>query len=62
MKLADWLLSLNSTRNLIFYGMAASKETIEPDRWYHVAGVYDGLVARAYIDGVLVREADVCVK
>lgn len=33
-------------------------EDIELDKWYHVAGVYDGLKMQLYINGVVVDEAD----
>lgn len=31
---------------------------LEPDRWYHIAGVYDGQQVRLYIDGMLVSQTE----
>lgn len=34
-------------------GYKAAKQTIEPHRWYHAVGVYDGQESKLYVNGVL---------
>ncbi len=39
------------------YGTArGTSGMLEPDRWHHVAGVFDGSEVRLYVDGVLIDE------
>jgi hypothetical protein len=44
-----WELRLANGRRGVCY--ADPKYRAELDRWYHVAGTYNGLVARLYVDG-----------
>lgn len=48
---------------LVFVGdsylkAAADGPSLDADRWYHIAGVYDGTEARLYLDGELIARAE----
>jgi hypothetical protein len=39
-------------------GVAVSDITLEINRWYHIAGIYDGQTMKLYLDGSLVASGD----
>ncbi len=39
--------------------VAGEDVRIEPGRWYHMAGVYDGTAVRLYLDGALIAQSEV---
>lgn len=61
---AGWMLGIRNDR--LCFGLAtqahprlhylSSPRPFQSGRWYHVAGVYDGVVQRLYVDGVEVAE------
>jgi hypothetical protein len=60
-----WGTSANSTRlgfSIEDWGGAGHLQTylaLEVDRWYHVAGTYDGNTMRLYLDGSLLKSKNV---
>jgi len=60
-RLNSYALTLNASGNVqmyirsdepAWYSGAVGTTTIVPGRWYHIAGTYDGSVARVYVNGV----------
>jgi len=47
-------LFVGADQRLTLLGPGVQGPTVELGRWYHVAGVYDGVNAKLYVDGALV--------